>query len=137
MLKGVCHDVFDLHFLLFRPICDPDKQAKVFLNSVLISPKYLTTNFKKKKSTFYISKLFFHNLKGFLLMVPFKATRDHRNVRFWLCGVQFDSRCDAHSRAWLHGDWLRSAVWCTPQSFLKFDYLGKSKENSKICLSGT
>ena len=38
-------------------------------------------------------------LKGFLLIVPLKATRDSQRFRFWLRGVQFDSE-----------------VWCTPWS---------------------
>ena len=41
-------------------------------------------------------------LKGFLLIVPLKATRDSQRFQFWLCSVQFDS-----------------AVWCTLRSFLK------------------
>ena len=53
-------------------------------------------------------------LKGFLPIVPLKATRDSHRFWFWLCGVQFDSavwgtqrsltlRYDAHREAWLPG----------------------------------
>ena len=39
-LKGVCHEIFDLQFFSwFEPIWAPDKQAKVFSNGVLISPR--------------------------------------------------------------------------------------------------
>ena len=52
-------------------------------------------------------------LNGFLLIVPLQATRDKWRLRFWLCGVQFDS-----------------AVWCTPQNLLKnFEHL--TQNNSK------
>ena len=35
VLKGVCHEIFDLHFFSrFEHIWDPDKQAEVFSNSV-------------------------------------------------------------------------------------------------------
>ncbi len=38
VLKGVCHKIFDLQFFSgFEPIWAPDKQAKVFLNSISIS----------------------------------------------------------------------------------------------------
>ena len=41
LLKGVCHEIFDLQFFSwFKPIWAPDKQAKVFSNSVSISPRY-------------------------------------------------------------------------------------------------
>ena len=47
-LKGVCHEIFYLHFCSwFEPIWAPDKQAKVFSNSVSISQKYSITKFKK------------------------------------------------------------------------------------------
>ena len=36
LLKGVCHEIFD-------PIWAPDNQAKVFSNSVLISPRNFIT----------------------------------------------------------------------------------------------
>ena len=37
-LKGVCHEIFDLQFFSwFEFIGHPDKQAKVFSNSVAIS----------------------------------------------------------------------------------------------------
>ena len=37
-LKGVCHEIFDLHFCSwFEPIQAPEKQAEVFSNSVSIS----------------------------------------------------------------------------------------------------
>ena len=36
----MCHKIFYLNFLWFEPIWVPDKQAKVFLNSVLISPHH-------------------------------------------------------------------------------------------------
>ena len=62
-------------------------------------------------------------LKGFLLIVPLKATRDSQRFWFWLRSVQFDSGCDAHCRAWLQGMMhTASAVWCTPQSLtLRWD----------------
>ena len=41
-LQGVCHEIFDLQFFSwFKPIWAPYKQAKVFSNSVSISPRYL------------------------------------------------------------------------------------------------
>ena len=47
-LKGVCHEIFYLQFFSwFEPIWAPDKQAKVFSNSVSISPRYLITKFEK------------------------------------------------------------------------------------------
>ena len=40
-LKGVWHEIFDLQFFSWlEPIWAPDKQAKVFSNSVSISPRY-------------------------------------------------------------------------------------------------
>ena len=42
-LRGVCHEIFDLHFFPWlEPIWAPDKQAKVFSNSVSISQRYST-----------------------------------------------------------------------------------------------
>ena len=73
-------------------------------------------------------------IKGFLLIVPLKASRDQWNFRFWLLGVQFNSTlwctpqsltlgCDAHHVAWhcgqMHTAELDSTVGCTPQSFLR------------------
>ena len=70
-------------------------------------------------------------LKGFLPIVPLKATRDSHRFWFWLRGVQFDSavwctqrsltlRYDAHREAWLpgvqHNVELDSAVGSTPRS---------------------
>ena len=41
--KGNCHEMFDLHFSWFESIWAPDKQAKVFSNSVSISPRFSIT----------------------------------------------------------------------------------------------
>ena len=89
------------------------------------------SKFRLSEATFYTSNLFFSKcspLKGFLLIVPLKETRDQQNFRFWLWGVQFDSAVwytlqslilwyDAHRGAWLlvgmHTTELDSAVWCT------------------------
>ena len=46
--KGVCHKIFDLHFLWFEPIWAPDEQ--VFSNSVSILPIYSITKFEKFNS---------------------------------------------------------------------------------------
>ena len=47
-LKGVCHEIFDLQFFSwFVRIWVPDKQAKVFSNSVSIWTIYSITKFKK------------------------------------------------------------------------------------------
>ena len=84
-------------------------------------------------------------LKGFLLIVSLKATRDSQRFWFWLNGVQFDSAVCitphsftlcwvAHREAWhlgmmhnaesdsggmMHTMELDSGVWCTLWSFLK------------------
>ena len=43
-LKGVCHKIFyPCFFSWLKPIWAPDKQPKVFLNSVSISPRYAIT----------------------------------------------------------------------------------------------
>ena len=77
-------------------------------------------------------------LKGFLLIVPLKASRDSQRFRFWLRGVHFDSavccrprsltlRCVADRGVFQQSliTWLRgvlqtaeldSAVCCTPRS---------------------
>ena len=60
-------------------------------------------------------------LKGFLLIVPLKATRD-----FTVCSLT--PQCDAHHgallRGWKHITELDSKVRCTLRSFLRnFDYL--------------
>ena len=76
-LKGVCHEIFNFHFSWFEPIWAPDQQAKVFMNSVLISPRYSITKFEKfdsvvcmlpqsqnfrlSKSNFFSSILFFND----------------------------------------------------------------------------
>ena len=40
LLKGVCHEIFDLQFFSrFEPIWAPDKQTKVFSNLVKILPR--------------------------------------------------------------------------------------------------
>ena len=47
-LKGVCHEIFDLQFFSWlKPIWAPDKQAKIFSNSVSISLRYSITKFEK------------------------------------------------------------------------------------------
>ena len=45
-LRGVCHKIFCLHFLWFKPIWAPDKQSKVFSNSVTILLRYSITKLK-------------------------------------------------------------------------------------------
>ena len=48
VLKGVCHEIFDLYFFpQFELIWAPDKQAKVFSYSVSISLRYLIIKLKK------------------------------------------------------------------------------------------
>ena len=45
-LKGVFHEIFDLHFFHdSNPSRPPDKQDQIFSNSVSITPRY--SNFKK------------------------------------------------------------------------------------------
>ena len=58
-LKGVCHEIFDLHFF-------HDSNPSRPLNSIL--PRYSITKFEKFD--------FSLGMKGFLLIVPLKATRD-------------------------------------------------------------
>ena len=60
--------------------------------------------------------------KFFLLIVPFKATRDSQRYRFLLRGVHFDS-----------------PVWCTPRSFIKIRISRRIEtefENTLTCLPG-
>ena len=101
-----------MRFSCFEHIWTLDKQAKVFSNLVSISPRYLITKFEKfdspvcmthRSQNFRLSKLkkisfilfsFTTDVftpKFFLLMVPFKATRDSQRYRFLLRGVHFDS----------------------------------------------
>ena len=40
LLNGVCHEILYLLFSWFEPVWVPDKYAKMFLNSVSISPRY-------------------------------------------------------------------------------------------------
>ena len=118
----MCHNIFDLHFFSwFKPIWAPDKQAKVFSNSVSILPRYSITKFEKFDSAVCMTpgvkivglanpKKF---LKIFSFMInvftskrispycPFKSnySTDSQRFQFWLHSVQFES-----------------VVWCTPQS---------------------
>ena len=61
--------------------------------------------------------------KGSLLILPLKATKDSKffDSDFMVCSLT--SQCDAHCWAWLFSMMntveLDSAVWCTPQSFLR------------------
>ena len=74
-------------------------------------------------------------IKGFLLIVPLKATRGQRNFRFWLHGVMHTAELDfavwftpwslppqwdVHRGAWLrsmmHTMELEFTVWCTLRS---------------------
>ena len=43
-LKGLCHEIFDLHF--YHDLNLPGFQSKVFSNSVLISPRFAITKFE-------------------------------------------------------------------------------------------
>ena len=75
-LKGVCHEIFDLQFFsCFEPIWAPDKQAKVFLNSVLISPRYTIRKFEKFDSAVCMTQGSKHfrlsQSKNFLLIFSF------------------------------------------------------------------
>ena len=47
-LKVVCHEIFYLYFFPWlEAILAPDKQGKVFLNLVSISPRYSITKLEK------------------------------------------------------------------------------------------
>ena len=127
-LKGsVSRDFRPQFFSWFEPIWTPDKQAKVFSNSVLILPRYSITKFEKFDSAVCMTpwsqnyRFSKYPLKEFILIVPLKATRNSQSFRFWLCGEQFDSA----EFFWeilitvYHTVGLDSALGCTPRSFLK------------------
>ena len=93
-----CVTRFSTSFLWFEPIWATAEQDKVFANSVLILDVFTPKRI-------------------FLLIVPLKATRDHRYFLFWLRGMQFDSEvwCTLHAE-------LDSEVSCTPWSLtLRYD----------------
>ena len=50
----MCHEIFDLYFSMIRPIWAPDKQGKVFSNSVSISPRY--SNIKKLRGVHHTAE---------------------------------------------------------------------------------
>ena len=121
-LKGVCHKIFDLqYFSWFEPNWAPDKQAKLFSNSVSISSRYLITKlsprcaeinkfFEQIKFFFFKSFLSWQMcspLKGFLLIVHLKATKESKifnsDSAVWCTLLSLTPRYDAHRRAWLHG----------------------------------
>ena len=58
-LKGSVSQDFWPFFPWFKPIWAPDKQAKVFLNSVLILPRYLITKLEKFDWVFLANCSFF------------------------------------------------------------------------------
>ena len=112
----MCHEILGLYFFwlndffLFEPIWAPDKQAKVFSNSVSILPRYWITKAEKfdsvvcitpRRQNFRLSKSKFgsSNLQYYFHINIF---RHHREIAF----LNFGSKqtlgklvtlwCDAH-----------------------------------------
>ena len=96
----------------FETIWAPDKQAKVFFqirfwyrqdiwsqsskNSTPHCAWHQGVKILDLANNFFLLQIFFFMTdvftpKGFLLIVPIKATRDSQRFLFWLCIVQFDS----------------------------------------------
>ena len=137
-LKGVCHEIFDLYFFDDSNLSGPlinrlvyfriwfrfrqDIRSQSLKNStpqcawhrgVKIFGSVNQINFLQ-----IFSFMIYAFIKGFLLIVPLRATRDSQRFRFWLCGVQFDS-----------------AVWCTPRSLTDFAVQCTPRKFSEILIS--
>ena len=127
-VKGVCHEIFDLHFFHdLTPFGPLIKQAKVFSNSVSVSPRYSITKWSPWCAAHRWEKNIFCILHIFSFMIdvftpkrippdcPFKG--DKRRFRFHLRGVQFVSHRRDHLSGTLHTAEIISSVCSTPRRF--------------------
>ena len=107
-LKGVCHEIFYHHFFSWlEPIWAPDKEAKVFLNSVSISPRYSITNCFLQIFSFMIDVF---SPKRIFPDCPFKSNQGLTKISI------LTSWCAVWLRGVMHTMELNSVVWCTPWS---------------------
>ena len=134
LFKG-CHEIFDLYFFMIWTHLRPWQTGwsifefffdfiEIFDHKVVseVCSKLQSQHIFLCKSTFYTSNIFFHDrcvhpLKGFLLFVPLKTTRDKRRFQSPVCSLSL--RCDARRGDCLDGVMHTaesdSAVWCTPR----------------------
>ena len=129
LFKGsVSRDLRPPFFSWFNPIWAPDKQAKVFSNSLSISPRYSITKWDKKK--FIINQYFILQIFSFMtdVFTPERISPDclfkinHRQVKNLILCPRWDSHHRVHLRDMLH----------TAEITLWSNIAAKSKPNSKI-----
>ena len=135
----MCHNIFDLHFFSwFKHIWAPDKQAKVFSNSVSILPRYSITKFEKFDSAVCMTpgvkivglanpKKF---LKIFSFMInvftskrisphcPFKSNYRLTKISIltplcavWICGVMHTAKLDSAAGCTCRAFWDILITW--------------------------
>ena len=135
----MCHEIFDLHFCSwFEPIWDPDKQSKVFSNSVSISQRYSFTKLEKfdsavcmapRSQNFRLSKSYTISSNLFFMIDVFTPKRispdcPFKNNQRLTENLILTLGCAVWLRSVMHTAELDSALWCTPLSFFRnFDHL--------------